>query len=173
MKAATTLAAAAKVVAALSAVAMADAFAPGASLRLSSGLNCRVHKSARSGPKFCTTTMQLGGGGLESLGGDRNTYVDRIQQLKDEISSGKRDGEVSNVDPRMITENEEVMFETINLPLQEDEVTRLKEASGKREDLVDAEQEEEEDAELELALLAMFVEQGDIDASSLPKTGKV
>ena len=122
---------------------------------------------------FFTTTMQLGGGGLESLGGDRNTYVDRIQQLKDEISSGKRDGEVSNVDPRMITENEEVMFETINLPLQEDEVTRLKEASGKRENLVDAEQEEEEDAELELALLAMFVEQGDIDASSLPKTGKV
>ena len=110
---------------------------------------------------------------MESLGGDRNTYVDRIQQLKDEISSGKRDGEVSNVDPRMITENEEVMFETINFPLQEDEVTRLKEASGKREDLVDAEQEEEEDAELELALLAMFVEQGDIDASSLPKTGKV
>jgi hypothetical protein len=33
--------------------------------------------------------------------------------------------------------------------------------------------QEEDDAEMELALLEMFKLQGDIDPSSLPKTGKV
>jgi hypothetical protein len=33
--------------------------------------------------------------------------------------------------------------------------------------------QDEDDAEMELALLEMFKLQGDIDASSLPKTGKV
>ncbi len=38
---------------------------------------------------------------------------------------------------------------------------------------LDVEEEEEDQAELELALLEMFAKQGDIDAALLPKTGKV
>ena len=143
-------------------VSMADAFVPSASFR-PTGVGGRK----TSAVKF-RTTMQLGGGGLDNLGGDRGTYLDRVQQLKQEISSGTRTADLSKVDPRMITENEEVMFETINSPLKEEEVTRLTEASGKRENDVD---QEEEDAELEAELLAMFVDQGDIDESILPVVG--
>ena len=133
-------------------VSMADAFVPSASFR-PTGVGGRKTSAVRF-----RTTMQLGGGGLDNLGGDRGTYLDRVQQLKQEISSGTRTADLSKVDPRMITENEEVMFETINSPLKEEEVTRLTEA-------------EEEDAGLEAELLAMFVDQGDIEESILPVVG--
>lgn len=98
--------------------------------------------------------------------------MQRIQALKDEIASG-RTFDPSSVDSRLITENEEVMFETINAPLEMEEVTRLREASTQLEGLLELDNEDEEDPEMELALLQMFVDQGDIDKTTLPKTGKV
>ena len=44
-----------------------------------SGHSARAYTSAR---------MQVGGGGLEKLGGDSNAYMQRIKELKEEMSSG-------------------------------------------------------------------------------------
>lgn len=123
--------------------------------------------------------MQLGGAGLEGLGAaaDKDTYLSRVQSLKDEIDSGLREVNPTNVDSRLISENEELLFEAVDAPLQEDEVARLRTASSvpgfsnTLDGLMEA--EEEDDAELEMALLEMFAEQGDIDRADLPKTGKV
>jgi len=150
---------------------VAHAFAPApAALRPATTTTARV--CARTGPR-----MQVGGGGLDKLGGDTDAYMKRIQELKEEMASGARNQDFSYVDPRLITENEEVMFETINSPLEEEEVARLKAAQAQQQlpnlDSLLALQEDEDDAEMELALLEMFKEQGDIDAAALPKTGKV
>ena len=93
------------------------------------------------------------------------------------MQTPRREVNPTNVDSRLISENEELLFEAVDAPLQEDEVARLRTASSvpgfsnTLDGLMEA--EEEDDAELEMALLEMFAEQGDIDRADLPKTGKV
>ncbi len=47
---------------------------------------------------------------MAGLGGDKDAYLERVRALRDEISSGTRAIDTTAVDPRLITENEEVIF---------------------------------------------------------------
>ncbi len=47
---------------------------------------------------------------MAGLGGDKDAYLERVRALRDEISSGTREIDTTAVDPRLITENEEVIF---------------------------------------------------------------
>ena len=44
--------------------------------------------SGHSARAYTNARMQVGGGGLEKLGGDSNAYMQRIKELKEEMSSG-------------------------------------------------------------------------------------
>ena len=47
---------------------------------------------------------------MAGLGGNKDAYLERVRALRDEISSGTREIDTTAVDPRLITENEEVIF---------------------------------------------------------------
>ena len=47
---------------------------------------------------------------MAGLGGDKEAYLERVRALRDEISAGTREIDTMAVDPRLITENEEVIF---------------------------------------------------------------
>ena len=47
-----------------------------------------LHTRMHSERAYAHVRMQVGGGGLEKLGGDANAYMKRIKELKEEMSSG-------------------------------------------------------------------------------------
>ncbi|EKX46285.1 hypothetical protein GUITHDRAFT_107897 [Guillardia theta CCMP2712] len=114
--------------------------------------------------------MQLGGGGLKGLGGDPDTYRSRLMERKKKLEEGKGDIRYSPELLSMIQKDEQTLFSMLDTPLGNEEVERLKAINS--DDVMIMEDDDEDDWEMEQALLEMFVEQGDVDPTKLPKTGQ-
>eukprot|EP00960_Hanusia_phi_P067086 766545-Hanusia_phi.AAC.1 len=125
-------------------------------------------RASRSAPPP-TLRMQLGGGGLKGLGGDPDTYKSRLMERKKMIEEGRDEIKYSPELLSMIQEDEQTLFSMLETPLGNEEVERLKAVN---EDMIILEDDDDDNWEMEQALLDMFVEQGDIDPSRLPKTGQ-
>mmetsp|Transcript_62051 Transcript_62051/g.146309 ORF Transcript_62051/g.146309 Transcript_62051/m.146309 type:complete len:346 (+) Transcript_62051:95-1132(+) len=146
------------VLAAVSCVAVANCFQVngGAALKSGSGRNCAATNTKLS--------MQVGGGGLKGLGGDKDAYYERLRERKEALARGEGVNSAPTSDAlAMVSENEEVLFDMLNSDMSEEEVSRLAAANKARMGLDVG----EEDPELEKALLAMFVEQGDVSPDAL------